>query len=87
MLDAMLAIRASESANAATLNCFPDSAVRTVGPFRAVDIDLPSLVARERSFSEACSPSRSEFADAAKASILDLDLDLSRCFLGRFETA
>ncbi len=43
MLDAMLAIRESESANAATLNCFPDSAVRTVGPFRAVDIDLPSL--------------------------------------------
>jgi hypothetical protein len=43
MLDAMLAIRASESANAATLNCFPDSAVRTVGPFRAVDIDLPNL--------------------------------------------
>jgi hypothetical protein len=43
MLDAMLAIRASESANAATLNCFPDSVVRTVGPFRAVDIDLPSL--------------------------------------------
>jgi hypothetical protein len=43
MLDAMLAIRASESANAATLNCFPDSAVRTLGPFRAVDIDLPNL--------------------------------------------
>jgi hypothetical protein len=43
MLDAMLAIRASESANAATLNCFPDSVVRTVGSFRAVDIDLPSL--------------------------------------------
>jgi hypothetical protein len=43
MLDAMLAIRESESANAATLNCFPDSVVRTVGPFRAVDIDLPSL--------------------------------------------
>ena len=43
MLDAMLAIRASESANAATLNCFPDSAVRTVGAFRAVDIDLPNL--------------------------------------------
>ena len=43
MLDAMLAIRASESANAATLNCFPDSAVRTVGPFRAVDIDLNNL--------------------------------------------
>ena len=43
ILDAMLAIRESESANAATLNCFPDSTVRTVGPFRAVDIDLPSL--------------------------------------------
>lgn len=43
MLDAMLAIRESESANAETLNCFPDSAVRTVGPFRAVDVDLPSL--------------------------------------------
>jgi hypothetical protein len=43
MLDAMLAIRASESANAATLNCFPDSAVRTVGAFRAVDIDLNNL--------------------------------------------
>jgi hypothetical protein len=43
MLDAMLAIRASESANAATLNCFPDSAVRTVGSFRAVDIDVPYL--------------------------------------------
>ena len=43
MLDAMLAIRASESANAATLNCFPDAAVHTVGPFRAVDIDLPTL--------------------------------------------
>lgn len=43
MLDAMLAIRASESESAATLNCFPDSAVRTLGPFRAVDIDLPSL--------------------------------------------
>jgi hypothetical protein len=43
MLDAMLAIRASESANASTLNCFPDSAVRTVGPFRAVDIDLNNL--------------------------------------------
>jgi hypothetical protein len=43
MLDAMLAIRESESANAATLNCFPDSVVRTVGPFRAVDIDLPTL--------------------------------------------
>jgi len=43
MLDAMLAIRESESANAATLNCFPDSAVRTLGPFRAVDIDLPNL--------------------------------------------
>jgi hypothetical protein len=43
MLDAMLAIRESESENAATLNCFPDSVVRTVGPFRAVDIDLPSL--------------------------------------------
>jgi hypothetical protein len=43
ILDAMLAIRESESANAATLNCFPDSAVRTVGPFRAVDIDLSNL--------------------------------------------
>jgi len=43
ILDAMLAIRESESASAATLNCFPDSAVRTVGPFRAVDIDLPTL--------------------------------------------
>src|SRR5688572_15195498 len=43
ILDAMLAIRASESANAETLNCFPDSAVHSVGPFRAVDIDLPSL--------------------------------------------
>jgi hypothetical protein len=43
MLDAMLAIRASESESAATLNCFPDSAVRTVGPFRAVDIDLNNL--------------------------------------------
>jgi hypothetical protein len=43
MLDAMLALRESESASAATLNCFPDSAVRTVGPFRAVDIDLPSV--------------------------------------------
>jgi len=43
MLDAMLAIRASESANARTLNCFPDSAVRTVGSFRAVDIDVPYL--------------------------------------------
>jgi hypothetical protein len=43
MLDAMLAIRESESAHAATLNCFPDSTVRTVGQFRAVDIDLPSL--------------------------------------------
>ena len=43
MLDAMLAIRESESESAATLNCFPDSAVRTVGPFRAVDIDLPNL--------------------------------------------
>lgn len=43
MLDAMLAIRESESSNAATLNCFPDSAVHTVGSFRAVDIDLPSL--------------------------------------------
>ncbi len=43
MLDAMLAIRASESASAATLNCFPDAAVASVGPFRAVDIDLPSL--------------------------------------------
>jgi hypothetical protein len=43
MLDAMLAIRESESKNAATLNCFPDSAVRTVGAFRAVDIDLNNL--------------------------------------------
>lgn len=43
MLDAMLAIRESESKSAATLNCFPDPAVHTVGAFRAVDIDLPSL--------------------------------------------
>src|SRR5690606_11639912 len=43
ILDAMLAIRASESANARALNCFPDSVVHSVGPFRAVDIDLPSL--------------------------------------------
>ena len=45
ILDAMLAIRESESANASTLNCFPDALVQDVAgsPFRAVDQSFDAL--------------------------------------------
>jgi len=45
IIDSALAIRASESANAATLNTFEDSLVHTVrdSPFRAVDLDRNDL--------------------------------------------
>ncbi len=45
MLDAMMAIRESESSNASTLNCFPDAMVRSIegSPFRAVDQSFEAL--------------------------------------------
>lgn len=45
LLDAMLAIRESESSNASTLNCFPDSVVQDIAdsPFRAVDQSFDAL--------------------------------------------
>lgn len=45
IIDAMLAIRASESANAAVINTFPDAMVQGIegSPFRAVDQDLRDL--------------------------------------------
>jgi hypothetical protein len=45
MLDSLLAIRASESKSSATLNCFPDAAVKSFdgSPLRAVDLQRGSL--------------------------------------------
>lgn len=45
IIDAMLAIRESESANAAVLNTFPDGMVQTIegSPFRAIDMELRDL--------------------------------------------
>lgn len=45
IIDAMLAIRASESANAATINTFPDQMVQGIdgSPFRAIDMNLRDL--------------------------------------------
>ncbi len=45
LIDSVLAIRASESANASTLNTFPDALVQNIAdsPFRAVDLDRASL--------------------------------------------
>ena len=37
IVDSFLATRASESANASTLNCYPDQMVQSIGEFRAVD--------------------------------------------------
>jgi len=38
IIDSFMAIRAGESANAATINTFPDAQVLQEGPFRAVDL-------------------------------------------------
>ncbi|MFN3202373.1 MAG: hypothetical protein ACE366_28500 [Bradymonadia bacterium] len=43
IIDAAMAIRASESANAETLNCFPDAWVEDIGNFRAVKGEMPAL--------------------------------------------
>ncbi len=45
IIDAMLAIRESESMNSSVINVFPDQLVQTVDgtPFRAVDLNLPSI--------------------------------------------
>ncbi len=43
IVDSFLAVRASESRNAATLNTFPDAQVKTVGAFRAVKVSSPAL--------------------------------------------
>ncbi|MEZ4437000.1 MAG: hypothetical protein R3F65_31785 [bacterium] len=45
IIDAMLAIRASESRNAATINTFPDAMVQSIdgSPFRAIDQNLRDL--------------------------------------------
>ncbi len=45
IIDAMLAIRASESRNAATINTFPDDMVQGIegSPFRAIDMNLRDL--------------------------------------------
>lgn len=45
IIDAMLAIRASESRNAATINTFPDAMVQSIdgSPFRAIDQQLDDL--------------------------------------------
>ncbi|MEO1173511.1 MAG: twin-arginine translocation signal domain-containing protein, partial [Myxococcota bacterium] len=43
VLDGPMAIAAEESANSATLNCFPSDAVSSVGPFRAVQLERSSL--------------------------------------------
>ncbi|TNE44266.1 MAG: hypothetical protein EP343_31440 [Deltaproteobacteria bacterium] len=45
LVDSFLAIRESESANAPTLNCFPDKLVKSVegSPFRAVDQRLDAI--------------------------------------------
>lgn len=45
LIDSFLAIRESESSNAATLNCFPDKLVKSVEgtPFRAVDQRLDGI--------------------------------------------
>lgn len=53
IIDSVMAIRASESANAATINTFPDALVQSIDgtPFRAVDLDRSSLGAIPFSFS------------------------------------
>jgi hypothetical protein len=53
IIDSVLAIRASESASAATINCFPDSLVQSVegSPFRAVDLESQSLASINMPFS------------------------------------
>ncbi|MEL6547330.1 MAG: hypothetical protein AAFQ82_22085, partial [Myxococcota bacterium] len=42
-IDGAMAIRAEESSNAASLNCFPNESVKTIGPFRAVELERSSL--------------------------------------------
>jgi hypothetical protein len=53
IIDSVLAIRASESASAATINCFPDSLVQSIegSPFRAVDLESQSLASINMPFS------------------------------------
>lgn len=53
IIDSVLAIRASESANAATINCFPDSLVQSIpgSPFRAVDLESDALASIRMPFS------------------------------------
>lgn len=45
IIDSLMAIRAGESANAASLNCFADALVQDIpdSPFRAVDLDRSSM--------------------------------------------
>lgn len=45
IIDAMLAVRSSESANAARLNTFPDGMVQQIegSPFRAIDMELDDI--------------------------------------------
>lgn len=45
IIDSVMAIRESESANAATINCFPDALVQNIdnSPFRAVDLSASAL--------------------------------------------
>ncbi len=53
LLDSVMAIRESESANAATLNCFPDALVQDIAdsPFRALDLEQSSLGSINLAFS------------------------------------
>jgi hypothetical protein len=43
LTDSFMTVRESESANAATVNAYPDSAVHNVGPFRAVEMKGRSI--------------------------------------------
>lgn len=53
IIDSLLAIRASESQNAETLNCFPDAVVQGIdgSPLRAVDLERDELGAIPQAFS------------------------------------
>lgn len=53
IIDSVLAIRASESASAETINCFPDALVQGIdgSPLRAVDLDSTNLAGIPMPFS------------------------------------
>jgi hypothetical protein len=50
LVDSFMAVRESESANAAKMNIYPDSLVQTVGGFRAIDLKSKTIGAIPASF-------------------------------------